>query len=158
MIFFTSQLYDGMQPQSGWERRARRQWMRRWKISREYSALISPLLPAPVVRLARETLHDAVVESVAQHDGSLTLIMDARRALGGFAGRRVQLLFTGVKHRIRTLGLVGRWWLYEEAHLCSRARFSLHVLLDEGELEIEADELRIQRASKPKGSGDGVCG
>ena len=148
MVFFTPQLYDGMQPESGWERRAVREWMRRWKISRDYAALISPLLPASVARLSRETLHDAVVDSVDQGVGSLTLVVDARRALGGFAGRRIQLLFTGVRRRIRTRGLVGRWWLYEEAHLCSRARFSLHVMFDSTELEIEADELRIQRAPK----------
>ena len=146
MVFFTRQLYDGMQPESGWERRAQREWMRRWKISRRYEAVIAPLLPAPVVRLSHETLHDAVVESVEQRTGSLTFVMDARRAMGGFAGRRIRLTFTGVRRRIRTRGLVGHWWLYEEAHLCSRAKFALHVLFDSTELEIEADELRIQRA------------
>jgi hypothetical protein len=145
MVFFTRELYDGMQPESGWERRAQREWMRRWKISRRYEAVIARLLPASVVRLSRETLHDAIVESVEQRTGSLTFIMDARRALGGFAGRRVRLAFTGVRRRIRTRGLVGHWWLYEEAHLCSRAKFALHVLFDSTELEIEADELRIQR-------------
>ena len=145
MIFFTRQLYDGMQHESGWERRAQREWMRRCKIYRSYADVIAPLLPASVVRLSRETLHDAVVESVEQGSGSLTLVMDARRALGGFAGRRVLLSFTGVRRRIRTRGLVGHWWLYEEAHLCSRAPFTLHVLFDSTELEIEADALRIQR-------------
>lgn len=146
MVFFTRQLYDGMQPESGWERRAQREWMRRSKISRRYEAVIAPLLPASVIRLSRETLHDAVVESVEQRAGSLTFVMDARRALSGFAGRRVRLAFTGVRRRIGTRGLVGSWWLYEEAHLCSRTRFALHVLFDSTELEIEADELRIHRA------------
>jgi hypothetical protein len=145
MVFFTRQLYDGMQPESGWERRATAEWMRRWKISRRYEAIIAPLLPASVVRLSRETLHDAVVESVEQRTGKLTFVMDARRALGGFAGRRIRLVFTGVQRRIRTRGLVGHSWLYEEAHLCSRAKFALHVLFDSTELEIEADELRIRR-------------
>ena len=36
----------------------------------------------------------------------------------------------------------------EEPHLCSRAHFALHVLFDRGEVEIEADELSIQRMSK----------
>jgi hypothetical protein len=120
--------------------------MRRWKISRRYEAVIAPLLPASVVRLSRETLHDAVVESVEQRTGSLTFVMDARRGMGGFAGRRIRLAFSGVRRRIRTRGLVGHWWLYEEAHLCSRAKFALHVLFDSTELEIEAEELRIQRA------------
>ena len=145
MVFFTRQLYDGMQPESGWERRAEREWTRRLKTYRRYEAVIAPLLPTSVVRLSRETLHDAVVQSVEQSTGSLTFDLDARRALGGFGGRRVRLSFTGVRRRIRTRGLVGHWWLYEEAHLSSRAKFALHVLFDTTELEIEAEELRIRR-------------
>lgn len=90
-------------------------------------------------------LHDAVVESIEQDSCTLTLIMDARGAFGGFTGRRVRLLFRGVRHRVPTRGIVGRFWLYEEPHLCSRARFSLHILFNQGEMEIEADELSIQR-------------
>jgi hypothetical protein len=145
MVFFTRQLYDGMQPKSGWERKAEREWMRRCEIARRYEVVIASLLPAPVVRLSRETLHDAVVESVDQRDGNLTFVMDARRASGGFAGRRIRLEFSGVHRRIRTRGLRGQWWLYEEAHLCSRAQFALHVLFDSAEIEVEADELRIRR-------------
>src|SRR5688572_10750954 len=139
MVFFTRQLYDGVQPKSGWERRAQREWMRRWKIWRRYEEIIAPLLPAPVARLSRESLHDAVVEAVEQRNGSLTFVMDARRAMGGFGGHRIRLAFAGVRRRIRTRGLVWNWWLYEEAHLCSRAKFALHVLFDSTEMEIEAD-------------------
>ncbi len=63
----------------------------------------------------------------------------------GLRGQRVRLIFWGVKRPIRTEGLEGNWWLYEEAHLSSRARFALHVLFHRGEFEIEADELSIQR-------------
>jgi hypothetical protein len=145
MIFFTRQLYEGMQPKSGWERRALREWLRRSELFRRYIAVIAPLLPSPVVRLCNKTLHDAVIESVEQSKGSLTFLMDARRALGGFAGRRIRLSFAGVRRPIRIRGLVGHWWLYEEAHLCSRAKFALHVMFDNTEIEIEADELRIQK-------------
>ena len=145
MIFFTRQLQDGVQDDSGWTRKACREWKRRAEICRRYVAVITPMLPASVVRLCRETLHDAVVESVHQTSDTLTLVMDARSALGGFRGRRVRLIFSGVKRRVPTRGLVGRWWLYEEPHLCGRACFSLHVLFHKGELEIEADELSIQK-------------
>ena len=144
MIFFTRTLYDGIQDQSGWSRRARRLFQRNLKICRSHLRTISPLLPPSVVRLCSETLHDAVVESVAQEPDTLTFVLDARSALGGFRGRRVQLTFTGIRHRVPTRGLVGDWWLYEEAHLCSRAPFALHVLLAAHELEIEADTLKIR--------------
>ena len=142
-FFFTRQLQDGVQDDSGWTRRAGREWKRRAEIYRRYVATIAPMIPQAVLRLCRETLHDAVVESVEQTSGILTLVMDARGALGGFRGQRVRLQFTGVRGKINTRGLVGRWWLYQEPHLCSRARFSLHVLFDRGEIEIEADNLSM---------------
>jgi len=145
MVFYTRQLYDGIQDDSGWTRRADQEWRRRDKIYRRYVAAITPMLPASVVRLCREGLHDAVVEAVAQDSGTLTLLMDARNALGFFRGRRVRLVFRGLRRHVGTRGWVGRWWVCEEPHLCSRTRFSLHVLFDQGETEIEADELLIQR-------------
>ena len=144
MIFFTRTLYDGIQDQSGWSRRACRLFQRNRKICATYLRTISPLLPPSVVRLCHETLHDAVVESVAQESGTLTFVLDARGGLGGFRGRRVQLTFTGVRHRVPTRGLVGDWWLYEESHLSSRAAFAIHVLLAAHEFEIEADTLKIK--------------
>lgn len=146
MVFFTRRLQDGVQDDSGWTRRAGREWKRRAEVYRRYLAAITPMLPASVVRLCRQTLHDAVVEAAEQSGDTLALVMDATGALGGFRGRRVRLVFKGVRRRIPTARLIGRWWLYEEPHLCSRTRFSLHVLFDRGEAEIEADELSIQRA------------
>ena len=145
MVFFTRELQNGVQEDSGWTRRASREWMRRSEIYRRYFETITPMLPTSVVRLCRETLHDAVVESAKQEANTFTMVMDARRALGGFRGRRVRLVFNGIKRRIPTRGLVGGWWLYEEPHLCSRTRFALHVLFHQGELEIEADKLTIQK-------------
>ena len=145
MIFFTRQLQDGVQDDSGWTRRAGREWKKRAEIYRRYQTAIAPLLPSSVRRLCQETLHDAVVTSVRQQRGMITLVMDARGALGGFRGHRVRLTLRGVKRPIRTKGLEGNWWLYEEAHLSSRARFALHVLFHRGEFEIEADDLSIRR-------------
>jgi hypothetical protein len=146
MVFFTRQLYAGIQPDSGWERRAEREWDRRFKICRRYEALIAPLLPVSVVRLCRATLHDAIVDSVKQKGESLIMHMDARGALGGFRGWRVRLTFGGVRDRLRIPCLVGQWWLYQEAHLSSRAKFNLQVLLSDTELEIEANELSVKKA------------
>jgi len=145
MIFVTRQLYDGIQPGSGCERRAWREWQRREKIYGRYLKIISSLLPAAVRRLCREGLHDGQVESATSAHATLTLIVDLKHALGGFRGRRLQLTFSAVHGRGSTRGLRGQWWLYEEAHLSSRARFSLHVMLDKSELEIQADDLSIRR-------------
>jgi hypothetical protein len=71
------------------------------------------------------------------------ILVDATGALSGFRGRQVRLTFRGVRGRPSVTRLVGQWWLYEEAHLSSRARFNLHVLFDPDELEVEADELLI---------------
>jgi hypothetical protein len=144
MIFFTRALQDGIQDKSGWTRRACRTFDRNQKIYEAYLKVITPLLPRSVVRLCRHGLHDAEIESVSQLNGSLSFVMDARHALGGFRGRRLQLTFLGVHRRISTRGLVGEWWVYEEIHLSSRAAFALHLLCNTHEFEIEADDLTIQ--------------
>jgi len=145
MIFFTRELQDGIQHNSGWERKAMREWDKRIKFYRRYQGLIGPLIPANVRRLCRESLHDAVVVSVAQRGDVVTFVMDARGSFGGWRGYHVRLIFAGVRSRIRTRGLVRQWWVYNEVHLSSRAKFALHVLFDTDEMEIEADGLSIKR-------------
>jgi hypothetical protein len=145
MIFFTRQLYKDTQPNSGRERVADREWYRRLELCKRYESVIQPLLPSSVVRFSRKSLHDAEVESISQTSGRIVLILDARPcASGSYRGRRVRLTFAGVRRRIRTRGLVGQWLLYREVHLCSRAKFSLHLLFTKSELEIEADEVSIE--------------
>jgi hypothetical protein len=151
MVFFTRQLYLGIQPKSGWERRAEREWDRRRGIYVRYLEVIAPLLPPAVRRLCRASLHDAVVQEVTQDGDELILLLDATNALSRFRGRHVRLTFRGVRGRVPTDGLVGQWWLCEEAHLCSRARFNLQVLFETSEMEVEADELVIERV--PRGRG-----
>jgi uncharacterized protein DUF4085 len=144
MIFFTRELYLGIQPKSGWERRAEREWYRRAEIYAKYRGVIGPMLPASIRRLHRHGLHDGVILQAVFQDSELTLVVDATNALSGFRGRQVRLTFRGVRGRPAVSKLVGQWWLYDEVHLTSKARFSLHVLLDSSDLEIEADELTIK--------------
>jgi hypothetical protein len=146
MIFFTRALQDGIQEESGWTRRACATFARNQKLYAAYVKLITPLLPRSIVRVCREGLHDAQIESVSQH--RIRFVMDARSSLGGFRGRRLQLTFEGVLRRIATRGLVGEWWLYEEVHLSSHAAFSLHALCSTREFEIEANHLTIQLLSR----------
>jgi hypothetical protein len=145
MVFFTRELYEGIQPESGWEHRAMRQWDRLDKIYARYAEVVGPLLPSPVRRLCREGLHDGIVREAAASGGELTLVVDTTGAPGRFRGRGVRLTFRGVRGRPAVSRLPGGWWLYEEGHLTPRARFSLQVLFDRSELEVEADDLIIER-------------
>jgi hypothetical protein len=114
-------------------------------------AVITPMLPPAVRKLCEWGLHDATVASVSRDGPSLSLVVDTRHAVSRFRPHRVRLEFRGVKNRVTKRGLVGKWWLYEEAHLSSRARFAIHVLLDKTEIEIEADDLKlfkVPRAAK----------
>jgi hypothetical protein len=144
MVFFTRELYLGIQPNSGWVRRAEREWYRRVDIYAQYAKVIAPMLPPSVRRLCKHGLHDGVVTEAAFQSGKLVLDVDATNALSGFRGRQVRLAFGGVRGRPAVAKLVGQWWLYDEAHLSSRARFNFQVLFDPSDLEIEADELVIQ--------------
>jgi len=144
MIFFTRELYLGVQPKSGWERKARNEWQRRRDIYHRYYNAIAPMLPAAVRRLCKQTLHDGVIREARLTKQELSILVDATNALGGFRGRQVRLTFRGVKQKPMIAKLAGRWWLYEEAHLSRRAKFNFQVLFDREELEIEADELRIE--------------
>jgi len=149
MIFFTRELYLGYQANSGWERKASREWNRRAKIYADYAKVIEPMLPASVRRLCSQGLHDGIIREASLKNGELKLIVDATKALSRFRGRHVQLRFLGVRGRPAVAKLIGQWWLYEEAHLCSHTRFCLQVLLTPDELEIEADELVIKVMTKP---------
>jgi hypothetical protein len=148
VIFFTRELYDGIQPNSGWERRAEREWSRAADTYRQYLEVISPRLPASVRQLCGSGLHDGVIRSGAFRPGELELVIDLTNALSTFGRRAVRLTFRGVSGRIGTKPLVGRWWLYEEGHLRPRGRFEVRVLFDDGELAVEADELLVERLRK----------
>ena len=145
MIFFTRELQNGIQDNSGWARRAMNEWRRAEEMYTRYLEVISPRLPATVRQLCREGLHDGVIRRASHRSGELVLLLDMSGALGLFRGRPIRLTFRGVPGRMRTSHLAGQWWLCEEAHLRPRGRFGLHVLFDTEELEIEADELVIER-------------
>jgi Protein of unknown function (DUF4085) len=144
MIFFTRELYLGYQPGSGWERRAEREWDRRRKLYERYADAVEPMLPTGVRRLCREGLHDGIVLGATRERDRVVLIVDATNALSRFARRIVRLTFHGVRGRPALARLADAWWLYEEAHLSPRARFSLQVLFHQFEWEIEADGLTIE--------------
>ena len=145
MIFITREIHEGFQDGSGWERRARREWEKRADIYARYLKVIAPMLPKTVRQLAASGLHDARVEAAGQTGKKLVMTMDAKGALGGFRGRMLRLTFCGFRGRVPVTKLVGQWWLYEEAHLSRRAAFSLHVMFEKTDVEIEAERLEIER-------------
>src|SRR5688500_11297681 len=111
MIFVTRELYNGIQPGSGWEGKAEREWKRRMATYVRHYDVIAPLLPTTARQLCKHGLHDAVVESAAMDDRALTIDMDAANALSGYCGRHLRLRFLGVRKRVRSRGLAGQWWL-----------------------------------------------
>lgn len=143
MIFFTRKLYDGYQPGSNWERRAMKTWLKLTEIYSDYRKAIAPLMPKSAIELDRNGLHDAVITSCSNSDGDFRIVLDATHALSKWRGGSVTLHFTGVRNRIPTRSLRGQWWLYSELHLTSSASFSLHVLLTDTELQIDADDVKI---------------
>jgi hypothetical protein len=147
MIFFTRELFDGTQPHSGWEQRAMRETERRGEIYARYFDVIAPLLPPAVVRLCKNGLHDGVIQEASFKGHELVLVVDITNALSGFRASAVRLTFRGVRRRLAASKLVGKWWLYEEAHLSSNTAFNLHVMLNQVDLEIEAEELALQLSS-----------
>ena len=144
MIFFTRKLYDGYQPNSGWERRAMKTWLKLSSLYQDYRKTISPLLPKSIVELDRHGLHDAVVTSCSMADGEFKIVLDATNALSKWRGKLVTLTFMGVVNRVQTRSIPSQWWLYAELHLSSSAKYSLHVLLTDSEMQIDADDLRIE--------------
>jgi hypothetical protein len=150
MIFFTRELFEGTQPHSGWERRAMRETERRCKIYAKYFDVIAPLLPRTVVRLCKAGLHDGVIQEASLEDHELVVVVDTTNALSEFRDSFVQLTFRGVRGRPSVSKLIGEWWLYEEAHLSSNAPFSLHVMFNKVDLEIEAEELVIKLSPAPR--------
>lgn len=146
MVFFTRELYLGMQPQSGWERRAEREWERRAALYAKYAKTIAELLPQAVRRLCKHGLHDAIIREASFAKSELTLVLDAANSMSEFRGKQIRLTFRGVRGRRAVTKLIGQWWLYEEAHLRSGGRFCLSILLDPSEIDIEADDLTIEAA------------
>jgi hypothetical protein len=90
-------------------------------------------------------LHDAQVVSAIRKRDTVTLVMDTSSAVSRFRGYCVHVCFNGVKSRVPLRDLAGQWWLYQEAHLCSRSRFSFHIMFDKSDVEVEADHLVIKQ-------------
>ena len=96
---------------------------------RAYLATIEHLLPSSAREFdTKERLHDCGVDKIEKTRGSLVLELDSFRLTFGDVSKFVA----------PAEGLVENMWLYSEFDTAPRGRFVLRVLLDEGELEVEA--------------------
>jgi|GEM_PF-6539587 hypothetical protein len=149
MIFFTRALYEGFQPDSGWERKAMGEWQRRSKAYNECLRIITPLLPVTVHRFCRQDLHDCKVVKAVFGKSFVRFVLDAKHAFS-LPHALYELTFKGVSSFRGAKQLSGRWWLYDEFHLCSSSPFCFHVMFDEGEIEIDAAKVSFHKMKHSK--------
>jgi hypothetical protein len=140
MIFFTRDLYNGIQPDSGWERKAMRALQRRITTYDSYLKIIAPFLPASVRRFSRHSLHDCKVKQVFFSKSLVRFTLNAQHAFS-LPKPNYELTFEGITSFRGSRKLTGRWWLYDEFHLCSSAPFSFHAMFDDGEIELDASDI-----------------
>jgi hypothetical protein len=119
-------------------------WDRLGELYVEYRKSIRSLLPKNIVTLDTVGLHDAVVVASFQKGSELTMTLDATGALSKWSGHHVTLRFSGVANRVKTRRLVGQGWYYNEVHLSANSAFSLHVLLADDDIQIDADDVVIE--------------
>ena len=99
------------------------------KAYRAYLATIEHLLPSSAREFrAKARLHDFVVGKVEKTRRDVVLELDPFRLTFGDVSKFVA----------PAEGLVENMWLYSEIDTAPRGRFVLRVLMDEGELEVEA--------------------
>ena len=148
MIFKTRKLYEGYQPKSGWERRAHNLWRKNVEIYYKYFELISPFFPASVRKFSKKSLHDGIILESKFTKNKVELILDGSGMIDLSPEYNYKVTFTGVFGRRGATKLQGKWWLYDEFHLSSQAPFSFHVLLTDGELEIDASNIQLKRINR----------
>lgn len=145
MIFFTRKLYEGIQPESGWERRAENLWDKHCQIYRKYFQLISPMLPVSARKFSKQSLHDGVILKTRTTKGRLELLIDGHGMVDLSPHNNYKVVFSGVTDYRGPRQLEGALWCYDEIHLCSSAPFSFHVLFHKGEMEIDAVEVKLKK-------------
>src|SRR5690349_9934773 len=142
MLFFTRELYDGSQDDSGWARAARSKVERNCKLYKRYFRFIRPYLPPSAGRFDELSFHDAQVVSHDWHDQKLSMVLDTSGTFFVYRSRYAHITFTGIRSRPAGLPRKKDWWIWDEFHLGSRTKFVLHVMFTETEIEIPADEIK----------------
>jgi hypothetical protein len=144
MLFFTRELFEGFQPDSGWERSATIKVNRNSKLYKKYFRLIRPFLPKSAIRFEQFGFHDSEVIERMWKDEKLFLLLDTAGTFLPLPKRYAHLTFTGVRRCPPQLPKKKEWWNWDEFHLGSRTKFSLHVMFTRSEIEIPADDIRLR--------------
>lgn len=151
MRYFTRDLVDALQDagkvelesaeimrsaDAAWEQAQDQYW--------EYIEEVRHLLPPSLRALVDTTFHDSVIERVDQSEAGIELVLDTRRCPAGSYGH-ARLRFVGVRSASRFQRQVGRTILYEEFYIDpSSGRYEYHILLDQGEIDLQFSELSFE--------------
>jgi hypothetical protein len=144
MIFFTRELHEGYQDDSGWTRLAAMQYGRNFKLYKRYFRLIQPFLPASAIRFSTFGFHDCEIIERGWREQKLHVILDTAGAIMPLPKRYAHITFTGVRRCPARLPRKKEWWHSDEFHLGSRSKFCLHVMFTKTDVEIPADEIRLR--------------
>jgi hypothetical protein len=144
MIFFTRELHEGYQDDSGWTRLAAVTYSRNFKLYKKYLRLIQPFLPASAIRFSTFSFHDCEVIERDWREQRLHLVLDTAGATMPLPKRYAHITFTGVRRCPPRLPGKEEWWHSDEFHLGSRSKFCLHVMFTKTDVEIPADEIRLK--------------
>lgn len=149
MKYFTYELFQAMQPKGNEqaEEAAEQQWYRNGEAYEKQLQLLTPTLFDGFRWLAETTLHDGVIRRAAQPTPSEVIIaIDADNNPWGETGQ-IELHFSGVQS-VQGLQFCHEenCWLYEELlrHEAG-GPIELNVLLEDGELQIIAERLRVKQ-------------
>lgn len=144
MIFFTRELYDGSQDESGWTRTACSKIQRNSKLYKKYFRVIRPFLPPSAIRFEEFSFHDAQIVKRGCRDQKLFLVLDTAGTFFVFPKRYAHITFTDVRRCPSPLPEKKDWWIWDEFHLGGRSKFSLHVMFTKSEIEIPANEIKLR--------------
>ena len=109
MIFFTRELHEGYQDDSGWTRSATVKYSRNFKLYRKYFRLIRPFLPLSAIRFSKFGFHDSEVVARDWKDQKLRLILDTAGAIS-LTPALSRITFAGVRACPSQLPRKKEWW------------------------------------------------
>jgi hypothetical protein len=126
------------------------------RLFKEYAAQIKTIrnsLPEGARTLSSISFHDATIKEVRHiskkdveiviEGGGYDVLSKNSLEYGGYT-----LSFSGVKKAWVPYTIAGDTWLYEEMHLSDVAAFDYQVLLDNDEIRIQADDVRLRQIYK----------
>jgi hypothetical protein len=139
MKYFTRSLYEQLQPGSGIQFEvASAHFNTAATAYQSVADTIKPQLPRGMQRIVETGLHDATIRRAETTPGGEVVIEADQNPW------YTTLTFRGVKITEGINDSIGDRWLYEEAHLHTKATFDFRVLLEKSQFRIIADDLTLE--------------